>query len=300
MYLCYVDESGTPEVPGNTSHFVLAGFALPISQWQHADSQISTILARYGLADQELHTAWLLRPYLEQRRIANFENLDRNSRRSAVLRERAADLLRLQQARGGKNAYNQARKNYQKTEAYIHLTHDERTSLVQEVADCIGAWNFARLFAESINKIHFDPVRTGRTIEEQAFEQIVSRFERYLSNTSNAAGNGQKVFGLLVHDNNQTVARKHTDLMRSFHRQGTLWVRVNHIIETPLFVDSKLTRMVQAADLCAYALRRFVEKQEVDLFNRVFPRADRVRGNTFGVRHYTVMSCQCQICYNHG
>jgi hypothetical protein len=30
MYLCYIDESGTPQIPGNTSHFILAGLAIPI------------------------------------------------------------------------------------------------------------------------------------------------------------------------------------------------------------------------------------------------------------------------------
>ena len=30
MYLCYIDESGTSDIPGNTSHFILAGLSLPI------------------------------------------------------------------------------------------------------------------------------------------------------------------------------------------------------------------------------------------------------------------------------
>jgi len=79
-----------------------------------------------------------------------------------------------------------------------------------------------------------------------------------------------------VHDNNETMAKKHTDLMRNFHTQGTLWTRVDRIIETPLFVDSRLTRMIQLADLCSYALRRYVEKGESNLFRRIFGRADRV------------------------
>ncbi len=64
--------------------------------------------------------------------------------------------------------------------------------------------------------------------------------------------------------------------MRSFHVTGTLWTSVDHIIETPMFVDSKLTRLVQIADLCAYALRRCLENGESDLFKPVFKRADRI------------------------
>ena len=29
MQLCYIDESGTPDVLGNTSHYVLAGISVP-------------------------------------------------------------------------------------------------------------------------------------------------------------------------------------------------------------------------------------------------------------------------------
>lgn len=297
MYLCYIDESGTPDVPGNTSHFVLAGISLPIWHWSDADREVSRILARYDLAGQELHTAWLLRPYLEQSRISNFAQLSYGARRSKVQRARNAHLLQLQQSRGRHKAYKQARKNYKSTESYVHLTYDERVQLTQDVAECVAQWGFARLFAECINKIHFDPSKTGCTIEEQAFEQVVSRFEQFMSNTSSVAG--QRPRGLLVHDNNETVARKHTALMRRFHSEGTLWTRISHIIETPMFVDSRLTSMVQIADLCAYALRRFVENQETDLFGRVFQRADRLGSRTVGVRHFAGLWCTCEICRTH-
>jgi hypothetical protein len=67
VYLCYIDESGVPEVPGNTSHFVLAGLAIPIDRWTEADREITTILSKYDLQNAEIHTAWLLRPFLEQK-----------------------------------------------------------------------------------------------------------------------------------------------------------------------------------------------------------------------------------------
>src|SRR5690606_14584017 len=122
-----------------------------------------------------------------------------------------------------------------------HLTLGERLEAVSAVADAIGSWGNARLFAESIDKTHFDPNRNPRTIGEQAFEQVISRFQQYLTAVT---PNGDSL-ALLVHDNNQTVAKKHTDLMRQFHANGTLWTTVDNIIETPLFVDSSLTRMVQ-------------------------------------------------------
>lgn len=114
MYLCYIDESGTSEIPGNTSHFILAGVSLPISYWRDADREISLTLGRYQLENEELHTGWLLRKYLEQTKIPNFDALDWASRRSAVQRYRTAELLRLQKL-PSPGPYRQAKKNYSHT-----------------------------------------------------------------------------------------------------------------------------------------------------------------------------------------
>ena len=76
MYLCYVDESGTAELPGNTSHFILADLSTPISQWKACDLQIESMKAHFGLQNAEIHVAWLLRKYLEQSKVPDFKALD--------------------------------------------------------------------------------------------------------------------------------------------------------------------------------------------------------------------------------
>lgn len=295
MYLCYIDESGTPDVPGNTSHYVLAGLSIPIWHWKSTDRAINGIKGRHHLRDTEIHTGWLLRPYLEQSKIAGFETMGFDARRRAVEQYRNKEMLRLQRANNTR-LYRQTKKNFAKTAAYIHLTLSERRAFVEDVARSVGSWGSARLFAECIDKIHFDPHRRRRTVDEQAFEQVVSRFEQYLANMSES---NDRKFGLLIHDNNQTVASKHTDLMKRFHRMGTLWTKVDYIIETPLFVDSELTSLVQIADLCSYALRRYLENNETFMFEHVFQRADRRGDVAVGVRHFTDDGCSCRICSAH-
>jgi len=56
--------------------------------------------------------------------------------------------------------------------------------------------------------------------------------------------------------------------------------------------------MVQVADLCSYALRRYLENNETGLFEKIFPRADRKDGKVVGVRHFTnpTKPCTCKIC----
>ena len=151
MYLCYIDESGTSDIPGNTSHFVLAGLSIPIWYWKDCDREIQLIKNNYALGDSEIHIAWLLRPYLEQTRINNFETLDYAQRRSQVERLRKAEILRLQRT-AKRKLHNQTQKNYRKTNAYIHLTYSERRGLAMDVAKCVANWGFARLFAECVDK----------------------------------------------------------------------------------------------------------------------------------------------------
>ena len=290
MHLCYIDESGTPDLPGNTSHYILAGLSIPDEFWKQHNSQIERVKRRYGLEDVEIHVAWMMRKYLEQQSILGFDSMPTVRRRSEVRRKRNEELLRLQ--RVNRKGYKQTRKNYKNTQPYIHLTLDERRQVVTDIAEVISDWGVVRLFAECIDKLHFDPMIAGTSVHEQAFEQVVSRFERYLQNR-------RTDYGLLIHDNNETVAHRHTELMKSFLRRGTLWTQIEYVIETPMFVDSQLTSMVQLADLCAYALRRYLENDETELFDLVFQRADRMGDATVGVRHFTSAGCACRICVSH-
>lgn len=294
VYFCYIDESGTPEVPGNTSHYVLTGLSIPISYWKKCENGISKIKLRYDLQDSEIHTGWIVRKYLEQNKIAGFNSIGHAQRHHEVQKLRKIELLRLQKGQN-KSHYRQTRKNYRQTEAYIHLTHNERITFIQELADLVGSWTFARLFAECINKIHFDPTRTKQSVDEQALEQLVSRFEQYMKIVSKSTKD-TRLFGALIHDNNDTVSRKHTALMKKFHRHGTLWTSIEHIIETPFFVNSELTSLVQIADLCCYALRRYFENNESDLLNRIQSRFDRKNGKIVGIRHFTDNACNCMFC----
>lgn len=295
MYLFYIDESGTPEVPGTTSHYVLAALSVPIYRWKVCEEEINQVKIKYGLQDAEIHTGWLIRNYSEQNKVTDFEKLPYTQRKSEVEKFRRAELLRLQRSSSSNKQLKQTKKNYEQTKHYIHLTFAERKAFVLEIATTIGKWGFARLFAECIDKVFFDPNRAPKPVDEQAFEQIVSRVEQYLS----LADNGKSSYGLLIHDNNQTVAKRHTELMKSFHKRGTFWTSINKIIETPLFVDSALTSMIQMADVCGYAIRRYLENGEVELFEEVFKRADRRGQRAVGLRHFSDPSCTCRICKTH-
>jgi hypothetical protein len=104
------------------------------------------------------------------------------------------------------------------------------------------------------------------------------------------------MFGTLVHDNNETVSKKHTELMQGFHTKGSFFTKIKHIIETPFFVNSELTSLVQIADLCSFSIRRYLENGDTDLFSRIEPRFGRVNGKVVSARHFTDNSCKCILC----
>lgn len=288
MYICYLDESGTIDAADASGHFILVGLAVLAASWKHKDQEIDAVKARYGLTGSEIHTAWMLRDYPEQSAVHDFTAHDFDARRRLAVAVRTQNLARPRKA----SAQRTLVLNYRKTAAYLHLTRDQRRGCVQDLADLIGSWADTRLFAEAQQKRSL-PGSAGDF--EEAFEQVVTRFNRCLLNVGG-------IHGLLVQDNNATVAQRLTALMRKFHREGTTWARdIECVVETPLFVDSELTSMVQLADLCAYAIRRFFDNGEVDLLDRISARFDRNAGKLVGIRHFTrADACACRVCLEHG
>lgn len=298
MFFCYVDESGTPELNDSSTHFVLAGISIPVWMWKKCDDDICKIKRKFNLENTEIHTAWILREYHEQNLITDFERLNCSRRRSEVEKIRRISLNKLQ--KNPKSNYKQTKKNYIQTQNYIHLTKSERQTFIKEIANVVSGWGFARLFAECIDKMHWDVNREKKTINEQAFEQLVSRFEQYLQILDKDTTKDKNTnYGVIIHDNNTTVEKKNTELMKKFHDSGTLWTTIKKIIETPFFVNSQLTNMVQIADLCGYSIRRYLEQGEDELFNKIFKRADKKHGIAVGVRHYSEPKCKCVICSAH-
>jgi hypothetical protein len=296
MYICYLDESGVPENTA-TTHFVLTGLAIPGEQWKAFESDVANCKKPYGLNDAEVHAAWVGRRYLEQERILDFEKLSWPTRKAAALVKRDESLIKLA-ARGTAASLKEAKKNHRKTHDYLHLTYDERRQLLRSLADVIGGWTNARLFTEVIDKRHAYSFPAHRFPPfEYAFHEVVQRFENFLRNRGRALN--QDLFGMIVQDNNETMAKRLTKMMRDFHTEGTRWMSINCIIETPLFVDSHLTSMVQMADLCGYAIRRYIENSETDLFDRIYPRVDRANQTVVGARHFTAVGCNCRICQDH-
>lgn len=117
-----------------------------------------------------------------------------------------------------------------------------------------------RLFGAVIKKaslVGIDPV-------EHAFEQMISRFDLFLKRLHHKNGDSQR--GIILFDKSSTERRIQT-LAREFKYAGHSWGQTKNYAEVPVFLDSKASRLIQLADLVAFALYRFYEHQDNSFYD---------------------------------
>ncbi|WP_406855090.1 DUF3800 domain-containing protein [Alsobacter sp. KACC 23698] len=147
------------------------------------------------------------------------------------------------------------------------------------------------LFAAAVDK---EAVAPADPIEI-AFEEICSRFNLFLQRRSNRTGEGQR--GLIVMDETKHAAPLQS-MARRFRRTGGRWGRYPHLAEVPLFVDSRASRLVQIADLIAYATWRRYEFSDGRFFDPIIPKFDAEGGVIHGLVHRRRLrdECYCPAC----
>ena len=131
-----------------------------------------------------------------------------------------------------------------------------------------------RIFAVVVEKraVEGDPV-------EYAFEQLVRRFDLYLQRL-HLSGDTQR--GLLLFDKAVEERRLQT-LATDFRTVGHRWGVLRNLAEVPVFVDSKASRLIQLADLVAYAVFRKYQSGDETFFDVIRNRFDQEGGIRHGL-----------------
>jgi hypothetical protein len=120
---------------------------------------------------------------------------------------------------------------------------------------------------------------TGKDVMEVAFEQLASRFDYFLKRL-HRVGNSQR--GLIVFDKSAYETTLQS-LAKHFRSIGHSWDILRNLAEVPLFIDSKASRLIQLADLIAYALFRHYEYKDDELFSIIRNRIDRTGAQVHGL-----------------
>jgi uncharacterized protein DUF3800 len=143
------------------------------------------------------------------------------------------------------------------------------------VADRHQRYN-VRLFGAAIKKLSL----VGQDPIEYAFAQTASRFDNYLTRQNRGGAAGKENRGLIVFDKAGTE-KSIQALARDFKYSGHPWGKTRCFAEVPVFLDSKASRLIQLADLVAYALFRFHEHND----NRFYSVIARCFDTHGGVQH---------------
>lgn len=166
----------------------------------------------------------------------------------------------------------------------------ERVQAYKDALGQIGTSKNAHVFAAAIHKAAISPSDPM----EFAFEQLATRFDKFLGRLHNS-GNTQR--GLIILDDS-SYETSLQGLASKFKNEGHRWGQLYNMADVPFFVNSKATRMIQYADIIAYAMRRYYEAGDSTYFDIVSPRFDGEGGVIHGLTHYVPAgaNCNCLSC----
>lgn len=171
------------------------------------------------------------------------------------------------------------------------LSRDEARGAIKAVLQVLArSYDTARAFACAVHKRSFP----GRDPMEMAFEELCNRFDRYLSRLR-VAGDRQRGLVILDESAHETSLQA---MARQFRRLGTAWGVVRNLADTPLFINSRASRVVQLADHVAYAVFRRYEHGDSQYFDVIASRFDSADGVVHGLVHRQSLDprCMCLAC----
>lgn len=171
------------------------------------------------------------------------------------------------------------------------MSQSEARGIIKAVLNVLKqSYETARAFACAVHKASYpqsDPM-------ELAFEDLCSRFDMYLTRLR---GDGDRQRGILILDNSSyETSLQH--MARDFRILGTRWGVLRNLAETPLFLDSRASRVVQLADHIAHAVFRRYNVGDAQYFDIIASKFDSSGGIVHGLSHKQNIdqNCMCIAC----
>lgn len=168
----------------------------------------------------------------------------------------------------------------------------ERQEVIRKVLRCLEVEkNNTATFSCAVYKSDYprrDPV-------EFAFEDLCSRFEMFLIRQYHLTN--QRVKGSIILDKSiyENILQQ---LAITFRQTGTRWRNLANLVEVPMFIDSKSSRLIQLADHVAYATFRWYQSKDFKYFDVIQALFDTdENGVIHGLQHaHHSLTCTCPSC----
>ncbi len=174
-----------------------------------------------------------------------------------------------------------------------NLGRSTRENLFEDLFNMIKNSVFPKAIAFStilnITKATSSPTEDLSTV----FSDVASRFNLFLTR---GYRRGPKNKGMIIIDHSNED--KYMEFFQGYRDNGTQYGDIRNIVDIPYFASGKDTRMIQLADLCAYAVFRQYEHGDSAYFNYIEKKFDRRggRGPIDGLKHMTKEDCKCIAC----
>ncbi len=178
-----------------------------------------------------------------------------------------------------------------RSQPWKRLNQEEARGTIKSVlAVLANAYESARAFACVVHKASYpnqDPM-------EVAFEDLCSRFDRYLQRLR-SSGDVQRGLVILDKSAHETTLQQ---MSVEFRTLGTTWGVIRNLADTPLFVDSRASRVVQLADHVAYAVFRRYQAGDTQYLDIIARKFDSEDGVVHGLAHKEIGNpgCMCIAC----
>ena len=165
---------------------------------------------------------------------------------------------------------------------------EQRNSIIDTLCRIISSHRVV-LFGIALEK------SMARNPVARAFEEICNRCDLFLRRL-HAQGDTQR--GLIIFDESRYEASLQT-LLAEYRVFGTRYgATVKNFADVPFFANSKATRLLQLADLVAYAVYRRYERGDTRLLDKIIQKFDTENGVMHELVHLTTASttCTCPAC----
>lgn len=249
MYLLYVDESGSH---AGSDVFVLGGLAVHESDTFRLQAALGTVarsVAPRGTAVEllELHAAEMKEP----RRVR----------------------------------WQAARKGRHKVSPWESVPDRARFWALNETYRCIASFvpgdpgNPVVAFSVVVDRSYGDH-------KERAYEELLHRFDEFLTRRGHALGGGSvHELGLVVHDRHEASERNVQGWTERWRRVSGRIGRLTHLADVPFFADSTSTRLLQAGDFVTWAAWRNYGVGDARWIDYLWRTFDGSGGTMHGLAH---------------
>ena len=236
MYLFYIDETGNtdPDISkGKDFIFVLSAIGIFDQNWKAFYSQI--ISKKLEFVNRIFQTTGVRLPISDCEVKSNWIRIKKEREKRYFLK---------------------------------NLTNEELEDLVSVYFKQLE-YHKLIFFSIVIDKREMLDYMDQEKIYKKSWELLCERIELYMKEKHN------KHMAVLITDdvskkNNTSLALKHSFFLRS---STSAELKLNHIVEMPMFASSELSEGVQLADLCSYSIYHVFKYQKTDYayFKKIAP-----------------------------